>query len=164
MKSTLKLAFVALLSIFVAHSAAFAQETADKDIVQTATDAGNFTIFTKALNDAGLAGTLQGAGPYTVFAPTDDAFAKLPEGKLDELMANPEALRALLLFHVVEGNVASADVAAMSSATTVEGSNLTITNQGGVKINGAGISQADVAASNGVIHAIDTVLLPPSLQ
>lgn len=162
MKSSLKVAFVAMLSFFAANTVAYAQDMPAKDLVQIATDEGNFTVWNRALEQAGLTQTFKGAGPYTVFAPTDDAFAKLPAGKLDSLMADPQALRDLLLSHVVEGDVASADVAAMSSANTMGGSAVAISSSGtGVRVNESNVIEADLQASNGRIHAIDAVLIPP---
>jgi hypothetical protein len=120
---------------------------------------------TGALQAAGLVETLQGPGPFTVFAPTDDAFAALPEGALDALLLpeNKDALVKILTFHVVAGQVMAADVTA-GDVPTVEGSNLTITTDGGVKIFDANVTQADVLATNGVIHVIDQVLIPESVD
>jgi uncharacterized surface protein with fasciclin (FAS1) repeats len=134
------------------------------DIVATAAAAGDFTTLATALEAADLVETLQGEGPFTVFAPTDAAFEALPEGALDELLADPEALAAVLTYHVVEGEVPAADVMTMDGqeVETVNGETLTITIDGEtVKVNDATVTQADVQASNGVIHVIDTVLLPP---
>ncbi len=134
---------------------------ATADIVETAVAAGNFTTLARALEAAGLVETLKGEGPFTVFAPTDAAFAALPAGTLDALLADREQLTKVLTYHVVAGRVTSEQVAMMSSATTVEGSTVRITVDGGqVKINDATVTTADVEASNGIIHVIDRVLLP----
>ena len=131
------------------------------NIVDTAKAGTNFTTFTKAIEAAGLTDTLNAAGPYTIFAPTDEAFAKLPAGTLDSLMANKEELKKLLLHHVVSGKVMAKDVAIMQTAKPMDGSSLKITAAGDkVTIENAKIVQPDIAASNGVIHAIDTVLIP----
>jgi len=131
------------------------------DIVETAVAAGNFTTLARALEAAGLVETLKGAGPFTVFAPTDAAFAALPAGTLDRLLANKEELTRVLTYHVVAGKVTSADVAKLTEATTVEGSNLRIKVEGGrVMINDATVTTADVMATNGVIHVVDRVLIP----
>ena len=133
---------------------------ATKDIVDTAVAAGSFNTLATALKAAGLVDTLKGAGPFTVFAPTDDAFAKVPKATLDKLLADKAALTKVLTYHVLAGKVMAADVKP-GQVTTVEGSPATITVDGSsVKINDANVVQTDVAASNGVIHVIDTVLLP----
>jgi LPXTG-motif cell wall-anchored protein len=155
---------LATLLIFGAVPAGTANAQAQRDIVDTAVGAGQFTTLARALQAAGLVETLKGPGPYTVFAPTDAAFAKLPPGTLDSLLANPAQLRAVLTYHVVPGRVTAAQVAGLSTATTVQGEPIRITATGGtVRINNATVTQADVMASNGVIHVVDTVLLPPSL-
>ena len=133
------------------------------DIVDTAVAAGSFTTLATALQAAGLVDTLKGDGPFTVFAPTDAAFAKLPAGTLEALLADPAKLQAVLTYHVVPGRVTAADVATLSSATTVQGAPITIDTSMGVRVNDAQVTQADVMTSNGVIHIIDTVLLPPGL-
>jgi uncharacterized surface protein with fasciclin (FAS1) repeats len=138
-------------------------QMATMDIVDTAVAAGSFQTLAAALQAAGLVDTLKAAGPYTVFAPTDEAFAKLPAGTVEALLQNPAALQAVLTYHVVPGAVSSAEVANLSSATTVQGSELAIDTSSGVKVNDATVVLADVPASNGIIHVIDTVLLPPSL-
>lgn len=143
-----------------------AQSGATGDIVDTATKAGSFTTLAKALDAAGLTETLKGAGPFTVFAPTDEAFAKLPAGALDELLKpeNKDKLKAILTYHVVSGKVMASDVAKMDGkmAKTVQGGELHISTTGGVKVDNATVTQPDIAASNGVIHVIDTVLMPSS--
>ena len=134
-----------------------------KDIVDTAVSAGSFKTLTTALEAAGLVETLKGKGPFTVFAPTDEAFAKLPEGTLKSLLmpANKQKLKAILTYHVVAGNVKAADVIKLSSAKTLNGQSVTIKVVGGkVLINGATVVKTDIAATNGTIHVIDTVLMP----
>lgn len=133
------------------------------DIVETAREAGSFGTLIAALEAAGLAETLKGEGPYTVFAPTDEAFAKLPEGTVEDLLKpeNRERLTAILTYHVVPGRMPASDVTDRSSLTTVEGSELPVQIDGGtVWIGDAKVVSPDVAASNGVIHVIDSVLLP----
>ena len=129
------------------------------DIVDTAVSAGNFKTLVTALKAAGLVDTLKGPGPFTVFAPTDAAFAKIPKADLDELLANKAKLKSVLTYHVVSGKIMSADVKA-GKVETVQGSDLTIVTKGGALIDNAKLVVADVAADNGVIHAIDTVLMP----
>jgi uncharacterized surface protein with fasciclin (FAS1) repeats len=132
-----------------------------KDIVDTAVSAGKFTTLAKALQAAGLVETLKGGGPFTVFAPTDEAFAKLPAGTVEGLLQDPEKLRAVLLYHVVAGAVTAKDVVKLDSAKTAQGSPVRIMTHGGaVMVNDARVIAADVRASNGVIHVIDTVLIP----
>jgi uncharacterized surface protein with fasciclin (FAS1) repeats len=132
-----------------------------QDIVDTAVAAGSFNTLAKALKAADLVGTLKGKGPFTVFAPTDEAFAKLPAGTLDSLLKDKEKLRAVLTYHVVAGKVPSTEVVKMSSAKTVQGGAVKIAAMGGqVSVDNAKVTKADVEASNGVIHVIDTVLLP----
>ncbi len=129
------------------------------DIVDTAVAAGNFKTLAAAVTAAGLIDTLKSAGPFTVFAPTDEAFAKVPKATLDSLLADKAALTKILTYHVVAGKVMAADVKA-GHVKTVQGSDLAMATEGGVTVNGAKVIAADVAASNGVIHAIDTVLMP----
>jgi uncharacterized surface protein with fasciclin (FAS1) repeats len=135
-----------------------------KDIVDTATEAGSFKTLLTAATAAGLVDTLKGPGPFTVFAPTDDAFAKLPEGTLDDLLKDPEALRNILLYHVVQGKVTSDQVVGLTSADTVAGPAIKIsTKDGSVYLNDTvKVVTTDIETSNGVIHVIDGVLLPPS--
>lgn len=141
----------------------YSKKPAPKDIVSTAVDAGMFKTLATALTEAGLIETLKGKGPFTVFAPTDEAFAKLPEGTLEGLLKDKAALKKILLYHVVSGNVMSTDVVKLTEATTVEGSKVKISvKNGNVMINDAKVIKADVKASNGVIHVIDTVLQPPA--
>jgi len=134
-----------------------------KDIVDTAVAAGSFKTLAKALNAAGLVTTLKGNGPFTVFAPTDEAFAKLPAGTLDMLLKpeNKAKLQRILTYHVVAGNVMAADVVKLSSAKAVSGDTITVTTRaGGVMVESAHVVKADIVASNGVIHVIDAVILP----
>lgn len=134
-----------------------------KDIVDTAVDAGSFKTLTAALQAAGLVDTLKGEGPFTVFAPTDEAFAKLPAGTLDSLLKpeNKEKLAAILTYHVVPGKVTAEQVMGLSDAETVNGQSVGIsTNDGAVKVDDATVVKADIMTSNGVIHVIDTVILP----
>ena len=134
-----------------------------KDIVDTAVAAGSFKTLTTALNAAGLVETLKGRGPFTVFAPTDEAFAKLPAGTVESLLKpeNKQKLTSILTYHVVAGNVKAADVVKLSSAKTLNGQSVMIKTLGGkVFINGATVVKADIATTNGTIHVIDTVLLP----
>jgi uncharacterized surface protein with fasciclin (FAS1) repeats len=130
------------------------------DIVDTAVQAGSFTTLVAAVKAAGLVETLKGAGPFTVFAPTDAAFAKLPAGTVDALLKDIPKLKKILTYHVVSGKVMAADVVKLKSAKTVEGSDVKIDAANGVKVNNSTVTTADVAADNGVIHIIDTVLLP----
>lgn len=147
----------------VPESAAMPETPAAKTIVQTAIDAGSFTTLVAAVQAAGLAETLSGPGPFTVFAPTDAAFAKLPEGTIAGLLKNKEQLASILTFHVLPGAVMAGDVIQANGAkpNTVNGLPLDIVvRDGKVYVNGAQVETADIVASNGVIHVIDTVLLP----
>ncbi len=143
---------VAALSIFAITAQA-------KDIVETAIDAGNFKTLVAALQAAGLVETLQGAGPFTVFAPDDAAFAKIPKADLDALLKDKEKLTAVLLAHVVPASVMSKDVKA-GMVKTAGGYELTVGTDGGVTVDAANVTAVDIAADNGVIHVIDTVVLP----
>jgi len=137
------------------------------DIVDTAVSAGSFNTLVTAVKAAGLVDTLKGAGPFTVFAPTDEAFAKLPAGTLDYLLKNPETLKKILTYHVVSGKVMAADAMKMDgqSASTVEGSPLTIMVHGDtVMVGSANVVKTDVECDNGVIHVIDSVILPPDVK
>ena len=139
--------------------------TAPKDIVDTAVEAGSFKTLATALTVAGLVETLKGEGPFTVFAPTDDAFAKLPAGTLDDLLKteNKAKLSAILTYHVVPGKVMAKDVVGLSSAKTVNGKALSIAvKDGKVTVDSATVIKADIQCSNGVIHVIDAVMLPPT--
>ncbi len=139
---------------------AFGVQAQEKDIVDTAIAAGNFNTLVTAVKAAGLVDTLKGAGPFTVFAPTDAAFAKLPKATLDGLLANPAKLKKILLYHVLSGKVMAADVKTMK-AKTVEGSmaNIVVAN-GTVMIDKAKVTKTDILCTNGVIHVIDTVIMP----
>ncbi|MBC7795584.1 MAG: fasciclin domain-containing protein [Pyrinomonadaceae bacterium] len=132
------------------------------NIVETAVNAGSFTTLVAAVKAAGLVETLSGTGPFTVFAPTDDAFAKVPSETLEELLKpeNKEKLAAILTYHVVSGKVTSTEVVKLTTATTVNGKDLKIDATNGVKVNEANVVTADIETSNGVIHVIDAVLLP----
>lgn len=147
-----------------ASSSSSATAPATADIVDTAVAAGSFNTLAQALTAAGLVETLKGPGPFTVLAPTDAAFAALPAGTLDSLLANPDQLRAILTYHVIAGNHPASEVVTMTSAATVNGANVAIdASSGSVRLNGsATVTTADVQASNGIIHVIDAVLLPPA--
>lgn len=149
--------------ILAAGTHSSAKPKAEKDIVDTAVAAGSFKTLAAALQAAGLVDTLKSKGPFTVFAPTDEAFAKLPAGTVDDLLKpeNKEKLKAILLYHVVAGKVTSKEVVKLNSAKTVNSRAVKIETMGGkVMINNATVVKADVQASNGVIHVIDTVLIP----
>ena len=133
---------------------------AAKNIVEIATEAGSFKTLLTAVEAAGLTATLAGPGPFTVFAPTDEAFAKVPAKDLEALIADKEALTKVLTYHVVQGAVTAKDVAGIPSAKTLQGGELAIDTSSGVKVGGANVVKADITASNGVIHVIDTVLMP----
>jgi uncharacterized surface protein with fasciclin (FAS1) repeats len=170
LKTTLVTTFAAAalaagMSVAVAGGAGYGAKTgaapaARGDIVDTAVGAGQFNTLAKALTAAGLIETLKGPGPFTVFAPTDEAFAKIPADKLNALLADKAALTRVLTYHVVPGKVVAADVRP-GQVKTVEGQSLTIsTSPSGVKVNNANVIKTDVMATNGVIHVIDTVVLP----
>lgn len=151
---------VAALAIVLAAGRAEAQ---NRDIVDTAVAAGQFKTLAAALQAAGLVDTLKGAGPFTVFAPTDEAFAKLPKGTLEDLLKpeNKAKLTAILTYHVVAGKVMAADVVKLKDAKTVQGGSLKVNAAGGkVMVDNANVVKTDIAASNGVIHVIDSVVLP----
>ena len=136
--------------------------TAKKDIVDTAVGAGQFKTLVTAVKAAGLVETLKGEGPFTVFAPTDEAFAKVPKDKLDALLKDKDALTAVLTYHVVPGKVMAEDVVKIDSAKTVQGQTVRIvTNDGKVMVNDANVVKTDIVCQNGVIHVIDKVILPP---
>jgi uncharacterized surface protein with fasciclin (FAS1) repeats len=140
------------------------EKTLTKDIVDTAQSAGSFGTLVTALKEAGLVETLKGEGPFTVFAPTDEAFKKLPEEQLSALLKDKAKLTKVLTFHVVPGSVKAEDVVKLKTAKSVEGSPLAISvASDGVKIEGAKVTATDIMCSNGVVHVIDTVILPPSL-
>ena len=131
-----------------------------KNIVETAIASGQFKTLVAAVNVAGLAETLQGSGPFTVFAPTDEAFANLPSGTVDGLLKDLPRLKKVLTYHVVAGKILAKDVAGLEKAKSMQGGELRVDASHGVKINNAKVTLADVDASNGVIHVIDTVLIP----
>nr|WP_315489215.1 fasciclin domain-containing protein [uncultured Rhodoferax sp.] len=150
MKKTLIASVLTLGMAFSVHA---------KDIVDTAVAAGSFKTLATALGAAGLVDTLKGKGPFTVFAPTDEAFAKIPKADLDALLKDKAKLTAVLTYHVVPGKVMAADVKA-GKVKTVQGSELTVTTMGGVQVDGAKVVKTDIIADNGVIHVIDTVVIP----
>jgi len=161
MKTSLKISAVAALAAFLSLGSANAASD-DKNIVEVATSAGQFKTLVAAVKAAGLADTLSGPGPFTVFAPTDEAFAKLPKGTVEELMKpeNKKKLAGILTYHVVDGKVMAADVKTME-AKTVNGANAKVKVAGNnVTIDEAKVVKTDIAASNGVIHVIDTVIMP----
>ena len=131
-----------------------------KNIVETAREAGSFTTLLAAVEAAGLGDTLAGGGPFTVFAPSDEAFAKLPAGTVESLLADRAKLTDVLTYHVVPGRVTAAEVVQLETAPTVQGAALPITTDGGVHVDGANVVSTDIEASNGLIHVIDRVLLP----
>jgi uncharacterized surface protein with fasciclin (FAS1) repeats len=148
------------LASFAFVAPAFAAEPA-KDIVDTAVGAGKFKTLVTAVQAAGLVDTLKGAGPFTVFAPTDEAFGKLPEGTIPALLKDKAKLTSILTFHVVPGKVMASDVVKLKSAKTVQGEEVTIeVKDGKVYVNGAQVVTTDIVCSNGVIHVIDAVILP----
>jgi uncharacterized surface protein with fasciclin (FAS1) repeats len=146
-----------ILAISLLSLAAFSAQA--KDIVDTAVSAGNFKTLAAALTAAGLVSTLKGPGPFTVFAPTDEAFAKIPKAQLDALLADKAKLTAVLTYHVVAGKVMAKDVKA-GKVKTVQGSELTVTTVNGVMVDNAKVIGTDIVADNGVIHVIDSVLMP----
>jgi uncharacterized surface protein with fasciclin (FAS1) repeats len=163
-KKMLRRKFLTITSValLAANSMAFAGSSYSKDIVDTAVGAGSFTTLVAAVQAAGLVDTLKGEGPFTVFAPTDEAFAALPEGTVATLLLpeNKDQLISILTHHVVSGKVMSTDLSNGMMALTLQGSNVTIMTNNGVSVNGANVVTADIEASNGVIHVIDAVILP----
>ncbi len=154
---------LAIVMAFIMVPAAHAGTMAKKDIVDTAQGAGNFATLVKALDQAGLVTTLKGEGPFTVFAPTDAAFKKLPQGTVEDLLKpeNKAKLTSILTYHVVPGKVMAGDIKGKQlQADTVEGTKLSIDATDGVMVGGAKVTKADIETSNGVIHVIDTVLIP----
>jgi uncharacterized surface protein with fasciclin (FAS1) repeats len=153
---------VAILSLFAGALAVQADDHGmQKDIVDTAIAADDFETLVTAVQAAGLVETLKGDGPFTVFAPTDAAFAKIPAADLEALLADKEQLTAVLTYHVVPGKVMAADVMGLDSATTVQGSDVDVqVVEGGVQVDGANVVQTNIEASNGVIHVIDSVIMP----
>jgi uncharacterized surface protein with fasciclin (FAS1) repeats len=163
MKTILAFTSLALVGMLAAAPAR-AQET--KNIVDTAVASGSFTTLAEALTAADLVATLKGPGPYTVFAPTDAAFANLPAGTLDDLLKpeNKDTLRRILTYHVVAGEVRAADVVKLQSAKAVSGDTITVkVREGKVHVDDASVTKTDIQASNGVIHVIDTVILPKGI-
>ena len=159
-----KLFTLAIVS-FLVTTTAFSMSHKKHDIVDVASKAGSFNTLIAAAKAAGLVDALKGDGPLTVFAPTDDAFAKLPEGTVETLLKpeNKEKLKNILLYHVVAGNVMAETAVTLDSAKTLQGSSFSIMLEGKtLKIDGAAVTQADIKASNGVIHMIDSVILPKS--
>jgi uncharacterized surface protein with fasciclin (FAS1) repeats len=135
----------------------------EKDIVDTAVAAGQFKTLVTAVKEAGLVDTLKGKGPFTVFAPSDEAFAKIPKDKLEALLKDKKALTDVLTYHVVSGKVTAADVVKLTSAKTVQGQPVTIAvKDGKVMVNGANVVKTDIMCGNGVIHVIDAVIMPPA--
>ncbi len=152
---------VLAVSISAATAAHHEKKEATMDVVDTAVNAGNFNTLVTAIEAAGLVETLKGDGPFTVFAPTDEAFAKIPADQLESLLADQEALTKVLTYHVVPGQMMAVDVVNLQSAKTVEGQEITIqTKDGTVMVDNANVVATDIVASNGVIHVIDTVLMP----
>ncbi len=164
-KAHIGLTVISLIAVLVFAVSGWAQTADQKDIVDTAVAAGSFNTLAKALQAGGLVDTLKGKGPFTVFAPTDDAFAKLPAGTLEDLLKpeNKAKLVSILTYHVLPKKMMAADVVKQKKAKTVQGSFVKIkTMDGKVMINDAQVIKADVMATNGVIHVIDTVLIPPA--
>ena len=159
---TLAAALVVPGSLAAQEAQGYAETAAASgDIIETAIAAGSFKTLAKAIDAAGLTETLKAEGPYTVFAPTDEAFARLPKGALDKLLKDKAKLTAVLTYHVVPGNVTSQEVAGMTSAKTLNGQELSVeAREGKVRVNKANVTAADIAATNGVIHVIDQVLMP----
>ena len=153
--------YLALTAAALIATPAFA-DSMSKDIVDTAVEAGSFTTLVAAVEAAGLVDTLKGDGPFTVFAPTDEAFAALPAVTVEDLLKpeNKDQLTAILTYHVVPGKVMSTDLTNNMMATTVQGGDLTIMTEGGVTVKGDTVTTADIETSNGVIHVIDTVIIP----
>ena len=160
MKSMTK--YLGIAALFAAAAPVSAQDHhATRDIVETAVAAGSFKTLVAAVQAAGLVETLKGKGPFTVFAPTDEAFAKLPPGTLEALLKDKAKLTAILTYHVVPGDVRAAQAMKLTSAKTVNGQSLKVmTKDGAVMIDNAKVVKADIVAKNGVIHVIDTVVLP----
>ena len=163
----MKTLYSSLLGLFLAISLAgvasatdHAKTAGQKDIVDTAVAAGSFDTLVTAVTAAELVETLKGDGPFTVFAPNDAAFGKIPSGDLEALLADKEKLTSVLTYHVVPGKLMASDVAGLSSAKTAQGQSLAIDTTDGVKVGGARVVKADIVTSNGVIHVIDTVVMP----
>jgi uncharacterized surface protein with fasciclin (FAS1) repeats len=163
MKKLITIGAVVAVAVSLAAPAATARTTEEKNIVQTAVAAGQFKTLAKLLTRAGLAGALTQPGPYTVFAPTDAAFKKVPKKTLNALLKNKAKLKAVLLYHVVSGKVTAADVVKLTSAKTLNGKSVRIRVSGSnVFVNSAKVTTPDVMATNGVIHVVNRVLIPPA--
>lgn len=160
MKRILSLASILVMSSLFLTPALGGASHDSKDIVDTAVAAGSFNTLVAAVKAAGLVDTLKSPGPFTVFAPTDEAFAKLPEGTVEALLKDKDKLTAVLTYHVVAGKMMAADVVGNSAIQTVQGQSLQISTSDGVKVDNANIIKTDIQTSNGVIHVIDTVVLP----
>ncbi|WP_434734426.1 fasciclin domain-containing protein (plasmid) [Rhizobium sp. YTUHZ044] len=153
-----------LVAAAITLGSSFSGVAAEKDVVETAAEAGKFKTLATALEAAGLVATLKGTGPFTVFAPTDEAFANLPAGTVENLLKpeNKQKLTAILTYHVVAGKMMAKDVAGIDEAKSVNGKMIDVNVEGStVKVNDAAVTAADIAASNGVIHVIDKVIVPP---
>lgn len=156
-----RLQAVALTALIALTATSVLRAAEKKDIVDTAVAAGSFKTLVTAAKEAGLVEALKGPGPLTVFAPTDEAFAKLPKGALEGLLADKEKLAAVLKYHVVPGKVMAADVVKLKEAKSLQGQSIAVQAKDGVKLNGAAnVIKTDIECSNGVIHVIDTVILP----
>lgn len=161
MKSTLAALALASAALLAPSTAQAQYAPAQQNIVEIAAGAGNFNTLVTAVQAAGLVDVLSGEGPFTVFAPTDEAFARIPAADLQAILADREKLTAILTYHVVPGRVLAADVVALDSAATVNGKAVTISaDEAGVRVDGARVTATDIIASNGVIHVIDAVILP----
>ena len=161
MNKCLLIAHVALLALVAAPVMADHHGKTEKNIVEVAQEAGQFNTLIAAVQAAGLADTLATGGPFTVFAPTDEAFAQIPEDQLAALLEDTETLTAILTYHVVSGTVRAADVVGLDSATTLQGSDIAISvSDDGVRVDGARVVATDIEASNGIIHVIDAVITP----
>ena len=162
----MKTKFLSIMLMLIFSVAIIAgDKTAKKDIIETAVAAGNFNTLAKALTEAGLIDALKGEGPFTVFAPTDEAFAKIPPKTLNALLADKEALKKVLLYHVVSGKVTADKVVKLDEAETMEGSKVKISSsEKGVEVNNSKVTTADIMTSNGVIHVVDTVLMPETKE
>lgn len=154
------ISFLIISAITMAPAIAADHDKASADIVDTAVAAGSFSTLAAALQAAGLVDALKGEGPFTVFAPTDEAFAKLPKGTVEALLEDKDALTKVLTYHVLSGKVMASDVTGLTSAPTLQGSSISIDTSNGVKIDEAMVTQVDIETSNGVIHVIDSVLIP----
>jgi len=160
-KFTVLVVAVLVISVLTFASTEYMSRMEKKNIVETAVAAGQFNTLVTAVKAADLVETLSGPGPFTVFAPTDDAFAKLPEGTIESLLKNKDKLKAVLTYHVVAGKVMASDVVNLKSATTVNGQQITIKVEGDtVIVDNAKVVKTDIECTNGVIHVIDTVILP----